>query len=331
MRDLRKNLFYVGSKGMILLVSMVLLSLLCFYLSRLTPMDPLQAYYGERVEKMSVEEKERAREKLGLNAPVYIQYLHWAENALRGDFGVSFRYKQDVLEVVGLRLGNTLILGGIGFLLTFGGALGLGVLCAWFEDRPLDRVLCRLGVLLSCVPEFWFSLALILIFCVTLGWLPSSGAYCIGNPNDVGDRVVHLILPMTAVLSSHLWYYSYLVRNRLLEEVRADYVLLGRAKGLSKGRILFRHCLRNVLPSYISLMAVSVPHVMGGTYIVETVFGYPGVGALAYESARYADYHLLMVLCMLTGAVVILCNILGQMVNERIDPRLRASKAVAES
>ena len=211
-------------------------------------------------------------------------------------------------------------------MLTFAGALGLGLLCAWYEDRWVDRLLCRLGTVMSCIPEFWLSLLLILIFCVLLGWLPSSGAYSVGRASDVGDRIVHLILPMAVVLAGHLWYYAYMVRSRLLEEVRADYVLMGRATGLSRRRLLLRHCLPNSLPAYFSLMAISVPHVLGGTYIVETVFSYPGLGALSFESARYADYNLLMVLCVLTGAVVILCSMIAQTINQRIDPRQRASQ-----
>ena len=114
-----------------------------------------------------------------------------------------------------------------------------------------------------------------------------------------------------------------MVRNRLLEEVRADYVLMGRATGLSRRCLLLRHCLPNSLPAYFSLMAISVPHVLGGTYIVETVFSYPGLGALSFESARYADYNMLMVLCVITGAVVILCSMAAQGINQRIYPRMR--------
>lgn len=164
---------------------------------------------------------------------------------------------------------------------------------------------------------------LLLIFAVYLHVLPSSGAYTAGKAGDVGDRLRHLILPLTVVVLGHLWYYAYMIRNRLLEEVRADYVLLARAKGLSRRTVLFRHCLRNALPAFLSLAAISVPHILGGTYIVETVFSYPGLGTLAYESARYQDYNLLMLVCMLSGAVVILCSIAAQIVNERIDPRLR--------
>ena len=305
------------------LVSVLVLSLAVFWLSRLAPGDPLMSWYGERVEKMSETEKDAAREALGLNDPIHVQYVRWLKNAARGDFGISYKYKQDVLEVIAGRVGNTLILGGAGFVLTCFGALALGILCARQEDRWLDRLLCRSGTLISCIPEFWLSLVLVLVFSVGLRWLPSSGAYAVGQRDNVFSRVVHLILPLSVVVLQHLWYYAYLVRNKLLEESRADYVLMAKAKGLSANRILFFHCLPNILPAYISLMSVSVPHILGGTYIVETVFSYPGLGALAYESARYHDYNLLMVLCLMTGIAVMVFNSLGQRLNGRIDPRIR--------
>ena len=322
----REQFFYIGKKIMVFLCSLLVLSVLVFTISRLTPTDPLQSYYGERVEKMSVEEKEATREKLGLNDPVPTQYFRWVQNALQGDFGVSYKYRQPVTQVIRGRIGNTVILGGIGFVITFAGALLLGLLCAAKENSVFDRVMCKVGTLSSCIPEFWLSLMLILLFSVTLRWLPSSGAYSVGHADDIGDRIVHLILPMSVVVLSHLWYYAYLVRNRLVEELRADYVLLARSEGMGRAHIVLRQCLRNVLPSYLSLMAISVPHVMGGTYIVEAVFSYPGLGTLSYESARYKDYNLLMVLCLLSGAVVIACSLLAQALNARLDPRLRPAE-----
>ena len=272
---------------------------------------------------MSPEEREWAMGKLGLNEPISVQYVKWVKNAFLGEFGFSFNYKQDVVDVIGGRIGNTLVLGGIGFIIMFAGALLLGILCAWYENRLADRILCKLGTISSCIPEFWMALVLILVFSVNLKILPSSGAYSTGNAGDISDRVLHLIMPLTIVVMEHLWYYAYMIRNKILEEVRADYVLLAKAKGLDKKKLMFRHCVRNVMPAYLSIMAIAVPHVLGGTYVVESVFSYPGIGALSYESARYHDYNLLMLLCMMSGILVIFCNIVSQTINEQIDPRMK--------
>ncbi len=326
---IRKNPYiYYGRKLLVFVLSVLILSVAVFYIARLAPGDPLVSYYGDRVEKMSVEERQWAEHKLGLDAPIYVQYGRWFQNAAHGNFGISFKYKMDVLEVIGERIGNTLILGGIAFVLIFAGALGLGILCAEKEDGILDQCLCKVGTVTSCIPEFWMSLVLILVFAINLGLLPSSGAYSVGHKDDIADRAVHLVLPLIVAVIDHLWYYAFMIRNKLLEEVRADYVLLAKSKGLSRKKIMHRHCLRNIMPSYLSLMAISVPHILGGTYIIETVFSYPGIGTLSYESARYQDYNLMMVLCLLTGIVVILFNMIAQIINERIDPRIREQEII---
>lgn len=323
---IRKYITSMGKKLLLFVSSIFVLSLLVFYISRLSPGDPLVSYYGDRVEKMSPQDREWAKERLGLNNPIYVQYIRWLQNALEGDFGISYKYKMDVTEVIGGRIMNTLLLGGTGFVLIFVLAPVLGMMCAWHEDKLPDRMFCRIGTVTSCIPEFWLSLVLILIFAVLLQWLPSSGAYTVGAEHDPVDRVRHLLLPLAVVVVSHLWYYAYMIRNKLLSEIRADYVLLARMKGLRKAQVMFGHCLPNVAPAYFSIMAVSVPHVLGGTYIVETVFSYPGIGTLVYESARYQDYNLLMLLSLLTGITVIFCNMLAQAVSERIDPRIRVEE-----
>ena len=321
---MRKNPWiYYGKNLLIFVVSIFLLSVIVFYIARLAPGDPLVSYYGDRAEKMTAGERALAEEKLGLHESITVQYGKGLGRAVRGDFGISYKYKMDVLEVIKGRIGNTLLLGGVGFVLIFVLALLLGIWCAWNEERLIDRAICKIGTVTSCIPEFWLSLVLILIFAVELKVLPSSGAYTIGKENDLGDRILHLILPMTVVVLGHLWYYAYLIRNKLLEEVRADYVLLAKSKGVTGKSVMFRHCVRNIIPTYLSIMAISVPHILGGTYIIEMVFSYPGIGTLSYESARYQDYNLLMVICLLSGALVILCNMIAQTINERIDPRMK--------
>lgn len=320
---------YYGGKILIFIVSIFVLSFLVFTVSRMAPGDPLVSYYGDRVEKMTPEEREHAENRLGLRDPILTQYQRFLEKSMQGDFGISYKYKRSATEVVLDRLPYTLVLGGVGFVLIFSLALLLGIVCAVHEDRLLDQIICKVGTVTSCIPEFWVSLMLILIFAVELKLLPSSGAHSL-RVDTLSDRLLHLILPMTVVVLGHLWYYAYMIRNKILEEIRRDYVLLAKAKGLSKRKILYRHCVRNMIPSYLSLMAISVPHILGGTYIVETVFSFPGIGTLAYESARFHDYNLLMLLSLLSGMVVILGNMVAQIINERIDPRIRAKEAMHE-
>ncbi len=310
-------------KLIIFVISIFALSVIVFAMSRVAPGDPLVSYYGDRAERMSTEERAHAMHRLGLDGSLPKQYVSWLENAFKGDFGESFKYKQDVLEVIGGRLVNTLILGGIGFVLTFFFALLLGILCAFFEGGFIDTVICKIGTVTSCIPEFWLSLVFILIFSVTFHLLPSSGAFGIGEADSVLSRITHMILPLAVIVLSHLWYYAYMFRNKLLDEKRKDYVLFARSTGLTKRQVMFRHCVRNMLPAYISIMAISLNHVLEGTYIVEMVYSYPGIGTLSFESAKYHDYNMLMVLVVIMGVIVILGNIIGQIISENIDHRIK--------
>ncbi len=309
-------------KILIVLVSIFVLSLLTFFMARLAPGDPLVSYYGDRVERMSMEERQHAIERLGLDGPIIEQYGDWLKAALQGDFGMSFKYKQDVMTVISGRLLNTLLLGGLGFVLVFAFALLLAVLCAYREGSPLDRIICKVGTVTSCIPEFWLSLVLILLFSVTWHLLPSSGAYALGQEGSIASRAEHLILPLTVVVLSHLWYYAYMLRNRLLDETGEEYVMLARAKGLSRRAVMWKHCVRNLIPTMIAIMAISIGHILGGTYIVEMVFSYPGIGTLSFESAKFHDYNMLMVLVLITGIIVIVGNMLGESLSERIDRRM---------
>ena len=160
--------------------------------------------------------------------------------------------------------------------------------------------------------------------------LPSSGAYDLGMEDSFTSRAVHLILPLTVVVLSHLWYYAYMLRNKLLDEIRQEYVLLARAKGLSRRQVMWKHCVRNIMPTMVQIMAISINHILGGTYIIEMVFSYPGIGTLSFESAKYHDYNMLMVLVIITGIIVIAGNMLGELISERIDHRMSAPEEVTD-
>lgn len=319
-------LFACGKKALQFVLIMLLLSVAVFYVSRAAPGDPLQSFYGDAAERMSAAEHSRARARLGLDGPIYEQYGVWLREAARGDFGISYKYKKPAAEVLGSLIGNTLLLGTAAYLLVFLCSVLLAVVCALYEDTWIDRFLCKAGTVAYYTPTFWVGLLLILIFSVHLGWLPSGGAYDAGKADDAFNRLRHMVLPLAVMTTGHIWYYAYMIRGKLLDEAREDYVLLAKMKGLSRLRIVCFHCLRNALPMIVGVMAVAVTHVLSGTYIVETVFSYPGIGALAVESAKYHDYNLLMLITLITGALAVASGLFAQALCERIDPRLKARK-----
>lgn len=329
MKKKKQFLMKIGKRLLGFVGAMFLLSIIVFYFARLAPGDPLQSFYGDAVESMTLEEQDAARMRLGLDGPIHVQYIRWIQNVFHGDFGLSLKYKTPVIEVVRPLIGNTLILGGTAYILVFLLAILLAVFCARFEDTWIDRVICKVGTAAYYIPPFWLGVVLVLIFSINLHVLPSSGAYDIGKANDIGNRIRHMILPLVVMILSHLWYYAYMIRNKLLDEVRKDYVLLARMKGIKKNQILWLHCLRNVAPTIVSIMAISIPHVLSGTYIAESVFNYPGLGSLSVESAKYHDYNLLMILVLITGVLVVASSIIAQFVNEAIDPRMKGAEVAS--
>ncbi|ODA43135.1 ABC transporter permease [Desulfosporosinus sp. BG] len=311
------------------ILTMFILSVGVFYLARLAPGDPLQSYYGDAVESMTTVELDAARVRLGLDGPIYVQYIKWSSNAFQGDFGLSLKSKMPAIDVISPLIGNTLILGGTAYILVFGLATLLALFCAMNEDTLMDRIICKVGTAAYYIPPFWLGVVLVLIFSINLRWLPSSGAYDIGKSGDILNRIQHMILPLVVMILSHLWYYAYMIRNKLLDEVRKDYVFLAKSKGCTKHEIVFKHCFRNVAPTIVSIMAISIPHVLSGTYIAESVFNYPGIGALSIQSAKYHDYNLLILVVLITGILVILSSIIAQSINEVIDPRMKLTEALA--
>ncbi|MCC8161991.1 MAG: ABC transporter permease [Lachnospiraceae bacterium] len=308
---------------LLLVVYIFILSVVVFVLARLAPGDPLQSFYGDAVDTMTQEQLDAARARLGLDQSIAVQYVRWICNAFHGDFGISLKYKMPAQQVISPLIGNTLVLGVLAYVIVFALAVVLAVVCALHEDDFLDRAICKIGTAAYYIPGFWLGVVLVLIFSINLGWFPSSGAYDVGKAGDIGNRIRHLVLPLIVMVASHLWYYAYMIRNKLLDELRKDYVLLAKGKGLTRSQIVWKHCLRNVAPTIVSIMAISVPHITGGTVVVENVFAYPGIGNLAVESAKYHDYNLLMLSVLITGALVFFSSFVAQLVNEQIDPRMK--------
>ena len=318
--------WYLARRLLRLLGMLLLLSLLVFLMARLSPGDPLRSWYGDGVERMSAAEKAAMSHKLGLDRSLPVQYGIWLRGVLTGDLGISLRYKQSVTAVMGNVLLNTVALGVLSYVLTFLLAFRMGQKSALSEGSLRDRWLTRWSITVGSIPSFFLALLLILILAVQLPLFPTGGAYSYGMKYSLPDRLWHLVLPTAVIVLGHVGYYGLMVRNLLAEETRKDYVLLLKSHGIPKTEIVNRCCTRNILSTMIPAMSMSVPHLLGGTYVVEMVFGYPGLGTLTFESALYKDYNLLMAITLLTGAVVIVCNFLGEILSARVDPRMREQR-----
>lgn len=316
MRALWRLVIIIGQSFLSLLV----LSCLVFVLLKAVPGDELQAWYGAAADNLTLHEQEALREQLGLNAPWYQQYGHWLWQVIHLDLGLSLAYKQPLNTLLPPLIYNTVLLGGISCLTIFTLVLLLALLCARFEGQFIDKALCSLGTLFFFTPAFWLAVLLILLLSVNLGYLPSSGAYDPGMQQSIGNRLYHLILPVTVLTLSHMWYYAALLRGRLLNELRADYILQAKASGLSSCGILMQ-ALRALIPYSLHLMAIALPHILGGTYVIEAVFNYPGLGRLLVASARNHDYTVLLATVLFTGTLAIGAGLMAKLVSSSFDPR----------
>jgi peptide/nickel transport system permease protein len=276
----------------------------------------------------------RIRANLGLDKPIWMQYFVWVgalpnsrgefSGLLQGDLGVSFINQSSVREEIMTRLPNTLLLTGLSLVVSFLVAIPVGVWSAikqysWFDN--LATVLSTAGI---SIPAFWFGLIAILVFSVKLRWLPSGGMYTLGKEKDLVDLIRHLIMPVAILSILNVAGWNRFVRASVLEVTNQDYVRTARAKGLAERLVTFRHILRNSLIPVVTLIGLAVPRLVGGSLITETIFGWPGMGRLAFHAATARDYSMIMGTLVIGTVMVIVGNILADITYTFLDPRVTA-------
>ncbi len=274
------------------------------------------------------EDIERLRANLGLDRPFYVWYLTWIWNVLHGDFGRSMIDGSTVVSHILDRLPNTLELTGTAILIGVLVSIPLGVIGALRRGSKTDHGLTVVSVAGFAVPQFWMGLLLILIFSVSLEqhglpWLPSSGAFSAVNGGDFLDRVQHLILPATVLSFFYTSLWSRFIRSSMLEVLSQDYIRTARAKGMSERRVVYLHGLRNALIPLITLIGLELPGLVSGGLVVEVVFGWPGIGRLAFERALQYDYTTVMGVTFFATLLVVAGNLLADLLYAALDPRIR--------
>ncbi len=317
---------FIIRRAMASIPVLLVVSIFAFGLVHMAHGDPAVAMFGNQLEKMRQEDQMRIRENLGLNQPLPVQYGKWLLSVVKGELGRSYMDGREVSDILISRLPNTLILNVSAILFMLVLAVIIGVNSAIRQYSWFDHISTITAFTFYSIPSFWLALLAILVFSVYLGWLPSAGLSTIGRDTDLLDRLWHLVLPTSVLAVSHIGAYIRFVRSSMLEVLEQDYILTARAKGLFQSNINYNHALRNAMIPVITYAGMSFSSLIGGAYLVETVFAYPGLGQLTVHAASTRDYPLLMGTILLTGVFVILGNLLADILCAWVDPRLTTSR-----
>ncbi|MFF3444885.1 ABC transporter permease [Streptosporangium sp. NPDC002721] len=303
---------------------LVIVTIGMFALAQASPFDPVRQYLGERALVTSPEVAESIRQNWGLDRPVVEQFATWFGNLASGELGESRSLHRPVAEVIGERLGWTLLATGSALVLMLAGSLVVGTVAAWRRDSWLDRVITGGAFANEAAPVFWLGLLAVWVFAVQLGWLPAGGltdpASTTVEPLDVAR---HMILPVTVLaVSQSSWLVLY-VRESVIGVLREDFVIGARARGLRERTVVVRHALRSALLPFLTLLGARIPELVTGAILVETVFSWPGVAAASVQAALAMDFPLLAALTLLGTAAVLAGNLLADIAYTVADPRVR--------
>jgi peptide/nickel transport system permease protein len=299
---------------------LLVMSFAIYLLIGLMPGDPLDMLISADPEITS-EDVVRLRGIHGLDRPLALRYLSWLEGALRLDFGHSRAYARPVAVVLGPRLVNTTLLMGLSFVLALLIALPLGILAALRPRSWLDYGLNLLAFAGISMPSFWLGLLLMLLFAVQLGWLPAGGVGTVGIDN-LADRIRHLVLPVMTLTVLSAGTLVRFTRAAMLETLREPYIRTARAKGVGPLRLVLGHALRNAMIPVTTIIALDVGTLFSGALVVETLFAYPGMGKLIYDSIMGNDYNLALIGLLFATAVTLAGNLAADMVYVWLDPRI---------
>jgi len=313
-------------KAIYALITIFIVLVFNYFLFRILPGDPLAMLL--RNPKATPEMIEAAKQLFGLDKPWYTQFFDYIENMLTGDYGTSFFYKKPVSDVIAGRIMPTLIMVGFAEVLAIIIGILLGVIAAWKRGTRLDVGMLGFSLITYSMPAFWLGMIMVVIFCVNLHLLPTSGMLTPGATyantfEFLVDYGRHLILPSVTLGICLVGEYALTMRNTLTDVLSEDYITTAKAKGFSSGYILRKHALPNAMLPMVTIIAINLGFVVGGTVQIEAIFSWPGLGSLMYDALRARDYPLLQGVFLLITVSVVLANFIADIMYSYIDPRVK--------
>jgi peptide/nickel transport system permease protein len=322
--------FWYAVRRFVLAVPLLVgITFISFMVIHLAPGDPLEMQMGELNPESTTQAKQMLREMYGLDKPLPVQYWHWLGRLARLDFGRSFMPDgRPVLDKISERLPVTLLLNLIEMLIILALAVPIGILSATRQYSLFDKITTVFVFVGFATPDFWLALLLMILFGVQLGWLPISGLRSLnweylGFWSQQWDFLSHLILPIVVATFGGLAGFSRYMRQSMLEVVRQDYIQSARAKGLSERVVIGKHALRNAMLPIVTILGLSLPGLIGGSVIVESVFAIPGMGQLMVQSVFQRDYPVIMANLVIVSVLTLLANLVADLSYGLVDPRIR--------
>lgn len=298
---------------------MIVITAVCFLLIQLAPYDAVDAI---TTDKMTQEEIDAKREEYGLNYPIYVQYFSWLKNICKGEVGYSLINRTNIADDLSVKIPNTIKLVLPAYLTACVLAILLGLIAGNRKDRLEDKLINNFASIGLSVPTFWVALLIIYFFGSKLKWFPIVGMHTIGD-HSFGDFLMHFVMPYTVLILGFLPELVRYVRSSTITQLDEDYVNVQKAFGSSTMEILFKHVSQNVLLPLITKLGMSLPMLVTGAVITESIFSWPGIGVYFITAVRNLDYPIVMAVLLLSGILVILGNLLSDILCALIDPRIK--------
>lgn len=318
---------YIIKRFSQMVLVLVMVSVFSFSIIYFAPGDPLYMYTTPSASnyKLSDEQLDSMRESLGLNGNIVEQYTSWAKKTLQGNWGLSVSNHQPIKDQVLDKLPNTMLLMGSALIISIIIAIPLGLIAGLHKNSYIDNIISGISYLGISLPAFWFGIILIIVFSLKLGLLPSSGMRTMGV-NSVLDVIKHGILPAIVLSVNNMAVFVRYIRSNTINQLEEDYVLTAVSKGISKKHILFKHILKNCLLPIITIVGMNFGKLVTGSFIVESVFGWPGIGTLGMTAINNRDYPMIMGITMLSCVILLLGNFLADIFYSIADPRIKQCK-----
>ena len=301
---------YIARRLVQSLLILLGVSFITFLLLYVLPADPVRQIAGRSATPQTVQ---NIREQLGLDQPFFIQYWRYLSGLLQGDMGRSYLQKTEVSTLIAARLPATLLLMATGILCELVIGLSMGIIAALNRGRSTDQALMVTSFVAVSAPQFVVSLLLLYVFAVQLGWFPIGGY----------GTAAHLVLPSLALGIMGSGWYSRMMRSSMIDVLQQDFIRTARAKGLTRQRIILRHALPNAVLPVIAMIGIDIGIFMGGLVVVESVFGWPGIGQLAWQAIQRVDIPIIMGVTLVTACAIVIGNILADLITPLIDPRIK--------